>query len=304
MTFTNLGRSLLAVACVLILSAPCYAGLTLVWRWDRPGHLKLWWTKDGIRITSYPFYDNDVVEGTRLGHRSPDDCNDVHEQFIKEGESKSTKTSVVAGVLPGPGHQFPTFEEYLGLHGEAISWFSLGNEEELFDMELDVTVDLVVWGNYLQANPLPDENSMFLFDAAGICPELPGYEAYNVDAAMPYAGPLVVFGVSTLSLLEPRGDFDVDGDVDGSDFLIWQRGELLDPLSPLDLADWQISFGAEMSPIPPASTMVPEPAAMLLLMLGLAIGLDRAGRSLGDRTIDWRPNPGTRHHQAARRHSA
>lgn len=39
------------------------------------------------------------------------------------------------------------------------------------------------------------------------------------------------------------GDFDEDGDVDGRDFLAWQRGQSPDPLSPTDLASWQTNYG-------------------------------------------------------------
>lgn len=40
------------------------------------------------------------------------------------------------------------------------------------------------------------------------------------------------------------GDFDGDGDVDGRDFLAWQRGSSPTPLSSSDLTDWQGNYGA------------------------------------------------------------
>jgi hypothetical protein len=64
------------------------------------------------------------------------------------------------------------------------------------------------------------------------------------------------------------GDFDLDGDVDGSDFLLWQRGESPSPLSSSDLADWQANFGASAST--PTSTAVPEPSSWVSLLLALA----------------------------------
>jgi hypothetical protein len=65
----------------------------------------------------------------------------------------------------------------------------------------------------------------------------------------------------------PTGDFDNDGDVDGRDFLIWQRGESPHPHSVDELAAWEANYGAgELS----ASTAIPEPGAIGLLMLGLA----------------------------------
>jgi hypothetical protein len=65
------------------------------------------------------------------------------------------------------------------------------------------------------------------------------------------------------------GDFDEDGDVDGRDFLIWQRGGSTPggPLSASDLADWQANYGTQ----PPltAVTAVPEPASLAMLALAL-----------------------------------
>jgi hypothetical protein len=69
------------------------------------------------------------------------------------------------------------------------------------------------------------------------------------------------------SELAPTGDFDFDGDVDGRDFLVWQRGESPDPLSAGDLDDWQANYGMESHN---ASIAVPEPATFVLLVFGVA----------------------------------
>ncbi len=65
------------------------------------------------------------------------------------------------------------------------------------------------------------------------------------------------------------GDFDLDGDVDGSDFLKWQRGESPFPLSPADLNAWQTNYGM-VAPLATSSTAVPEPTSALLLVLAAA----------------------------------
>ncbi len=59
------------------------------------------------------------------------------------------------------------------------------------------------------------------------------------------------------------GDFDGDGDIDGRDFLVWQRGGSPTPLSAGDLTDWQTNYG--VGPLV-SSTSVPEPASALLLL--------------------------------------
>src|SRR5262245_39274161 len=48
---------------------------------------------------------------------------------------------------------------------------------------------------------------------------------------------------STMPLFRLLGDFDGDGDVDGRDFLVWQRGGSPNPLSAGDLAQWQANYG-------------------------------------------------------------
>mgnify|MGYP001461361420 CR=1 FL=1 len=70
------------------------------------------------------------------------------------------------------------------------------------------------------------------------------------------------------------GDFDLDGDVDGRDFLAWQRGESPNgtpggPVSAGDLTDWQANYG--FPPLTAASTAVPEPMGLVLGLMGLVI---------------------------------
>ncbi len=59
-----------------------------------------------------------------------------------------------------------------------------------------------------------------------------------------------------------EGDFDADADVDGNDFLVWQR----DP-GVGDLAHWQSNYG--LSGGLAAAASVPEPSSLALLLLGL-----------------------------------
>jgi hypothetical protein len=68
--------------------------------------------------------------------------------------------------------------------------------------------------------------------------------------------------VTTDALL---GDFDGDGDVDGRDFLEWQRGNSPDPLSSADLAAWQENYGNTGGVA--AVSAVPEPMGITLMLL-------------------------------------
>lgn len=70
------------------------------------------------------------------------------------------------------------------------------------------------------------------------------------------------------------GDFDLDGDVDGRDFLTWQRGGSPTPLSTSDLNAWRNNYGSVGSLGTTAglsSSAIPEPEGMTLLVC-LAMG--------------------------------
>jgi hypothetical protein len=73
----------------------------------------------------------------------------------------------------------------------------------------------------------------------------------------------------TLSIVPAfAGDFDFDGDVDGRDFLLWQRNPSVG-----DLADWQGNYGnSSLS----ASVAVPEPGTVVLVgIIGMVAALGR-----------------------------
>jgi hypothetical protein len=74
---------------------------------------------------------------------------------------------------------------------------------------------------------------------------------------------VVLIGLSSQVSGTP-GDFDTDGDVDGRDFLIWQRNTSVG-----NLGDWQTNYGTN-GPLS-AATAVPEPASALVALAGLAL---------------------------------
>ena len=68
--------------------------------------------------------------------------------------------------------------------------------------------------------------------------------------------------VLDLSALLVAGDFDADGDVDGADFLDWQRG-LGSLYQASDLADWQANYGTTSGSTGTAES-VPEPSSLAI----------------------------------------
>ena len=77
----------------------------------------------------------------------------------------------------------------------------------------------------------------------------------------------VLYGSNSVTLsvgAAVAGDFDFDGDVDGGDFLKWQRGESPNGLTPGDLADWKANYGSATI----NSASVPEPGELGLVVTG------------------------------------
>ena len=85
---------------------------------------------------------------------------------------------------------------------------------------------------------------------------------------------LLTDGILSIGL---TGDFDFDGDVDGADFLVWQRG-FGTTHNAADIADWQTYFGT--TAVAASASAVPEPTSAGLLVMALG-ALVLVGRRRG-----------------------
>ena len=74
------------------------------------------------------------------------------------------------------------------------------------------------------------------------------------------------------------GDFNFDGEVNGDDFLLWQRGGSPDPLSSGDLDTWKASYD---NPAASASLAVPEPPTTLVILGGVLAAFCSRKRRIG-----------------------
>ena len=91
---------------------------------------------------------------------------------------------------------------------------------------------------------------------------------FPIDLVNAFRYEMPAYSVSTIRLLaEPvAGDFDADGDVDGADFLAWQRNDG----TPAGLSGWQDNYGALGATARVAAT-IPEPTTLSLLLISLCI---------------------------------
>jgi hypothetical protein len=82
------------------------------------------------------------------------------------------------------------------------------------------------------------------------------------------------------------GDFDGDGDVDGDDFLLWQRNPAVG-----DLADWETNYGT--NPLVASIATVPETATFglaLLSVLGMLAKRSPARHCMAANSAFCKPN--------------
>ncbi len=141
-----------------------------------------------------------------------------------------------------------------------------GNVGDFFEFTLDETGS--VFPIDTDGDFTPDEFDSLLPDRVFSIGEDETGELYLVAGQDPRGAAPSVPGAFLVKLVpSPRpGDFDLDGDVDGQDFLAWQRGESPNALSQSDLDTWRANYGDGIAPLARSSTVVPEPSTMILLL--------------------------------------
>ena len=228
------------------------------------------------------------TEDIRFRFAKPDESVFTEGTVIYTGLSNSTLTLVVdsagaAQIVNGTAFTV-SIEAYDILSAYGSLEFVDGTWDSLQDQGTS-------GGNWFEANVSAERISELLI--TGGLELAPGA---SVPLGSPFDG---VNGKQDLEFQfavfeDRRGDFDQDGDVDGQDFLVWQRGESPDPLSASDLSDWQANFGAQLisaenemvagkvwySPGASSLAAVPEPGALGLLSAGLSLLLGATRRRM------------------------
>jgi hypothetical protein len=206
----------------------------------------------------------DVAQGTATAFQQ----SDVEANLVQA----AGETDVSLSLNTGSGG---------GAFGDAVT-------ELVYDFSLDIAMDYEIAAEVDRFGPVSDASVQLLLEdtttifAIG---EPTNYTINSIEQAgrlAPGNYQLIGSADTILSYLGPSspttsgaeftivfsltipGDFDLDGDVDGRDFLLWQRGSSPDPLSANDLADWQANYGVGALAVSSAvaASQVPEPATI------------------------------------------
>ncbi|QEG33074.1 beta strand repeat-containing protein [Bythopirellula goksoeyrii] len=106
---------------------------------------------------------------------------------------------------------------------------------------------------------LSDQNLLGTFDEVMVDPY---FQALGIDFDLHYTANSLTAVAVAAGL---AADFDADGDVDGRDFLIWQRNPTLGGLD-----DWHANFG-DVAPLWASTSAIPEPNSLLLATLACSM---------------------------------
>jgi oligosaccharide reducing-end xylanase len=168
---------------------------------------------------------------------------------------------------------------YLSREGASLSTIFAGGNEMMVELTLDdpngliaapLTLSTTVPGGWALGQIEVRQNGDLLpFTQGSVGPDL-----QLMYAALPNGGDVLLSS-------SQDGDFDDDDDVDGTDFLIWQRGfgvgttategdaNESHTVDGTDLAIWETQYGGP-PPLAAAAILVPEPTSLFLSLLQLA----------------------------------
>jgi hypothetical protein len=123
-----------------------------------------------------------------------------------------------------------------------------------FDSMLDAEFANKVQIHFAEAGSLPTVLLSNLSDGELYSDEINNYYVKLIS----HTADTATVSISFTPPLEESADFDLDGDVDGRDFLKWQRGDSPNPLSSADLALWQEQYGGSGGEISDLGIMISD----------------------------------------------
>lgn len=219
-------------------------------------------------------FDENGITNLIIDMREPDDPSEVHRFFIRQAPGANTfdGTDAVVSVRAklteplgeGIADSLQIVAKDLDGNDQAVGE---GAEEYFFDVDLNQfnTDDFTT-----VSIPLADfsRNATALIFANEGDNSLADFNLYEFGGRLEGNSGLLKLEIEFMEIRLPEtgipGDFDHDDDVDGYDFLVWQRDTSVGSLS-----DWEMNYGTGTSPL--ASVAIPEPSSLLLAVLGMAL---------------------------------
>jgi hypothetical protein len=214
---------------------------------------------------------------------SPDGTKLLVQRIATPGATNPHSPAAVA-VIPLDENGVPDIEVSGGMMTNVAFITTIGSElahSSGAQLEFDAAGNLYVANSgFISGNPNGTAQLVQVLSPGG-----------NTKATTSSGG---TFEVEPFTPPANNADFDNDGDVDGDDFLTWQRGLGLTgqtgkstgdadgdgDVDGTDLAEWISHFG--MPPAAGAAGAVPEPGAVVLLAIGL-VGVNSVRRRRGCR---------------------
>lgn len=143
------------------------------------------------------------------------------------------------------------------------------HEEVLLQFDV-IGSRLEVWA-WRPEDPMPNNPQISILDSAAFSDGIVGLFVGAVNSSRPKEGTFRFVQVASAQIKD--GDFDFDKDIDGEDFLLWQRGKSFVPHSAEDFAAWQANYGAPSSLA--FTQPLPEPSGALLVAMFVVVGTCR-----------------------------
>lgn len=233
--------------------------------------------------TSIPLGDNFFRGGLELNWGgAPGVTNNEGDDFVvyENGAPNGPEAYMIAvretGSSTFTGFRYEFADDVVQVFPSAGTDFaqvlSTGFDLTDFGLASGATIDAIIASNLLPADRVDDaigQGNVIVGGGSGFSP-LTGpqgnggtYNSNGFDPDLTYIGVIVDFSTN-----DP-GDFNADGDVDGLDFLAWQRGESPKPLNAADLSEWQSNYG--VASLATAATGIPEPTTIGLVALGAVV---------------------------------
>jgi hypothetical protein len=239
-------------------------------------------------------FDENGMTNLMLNMRTPDNAGEVHRFVLRDAPGTqsfdgTTATVNIRAKLLGSNTATTLTIVAKDLDGNDNASSPFGADEYTYNVDLGqlnsstfTTISIPLTDFSLSAFIAgPPSSGPFGFTNAGDGLRT-SFDLYEFGGLIAAGGGLLGMELEYLEIRLPDddldGDFDEDGDVDGRDFLVWQRAGSPSPLSAGDLADWQANYGTGGLA---AVAAVPEPNSVVLIAACgiMLIGRQRVSRS-------------------------